>query len=186
MADPAAEPTPTPRTLLSFAGQLVLWSVRLRLLGDRQGIPTADTIETAYGLVGCPHAPATLASLVAGLSGAARRPIDIRAPCFRSLSADEDRLLDLVRCFQRDDAVRPRFIVSALVPAAGQPRILALTARLSGHLTAAGLFVGGDIRPRTGPVPQGAHPSQPCAHSRAHSVLSQDSGLSHATEPHRH
>lgn len=185
MAGPAAVPTPTPRDSLSFAGQLVLWSIRLLSLGDRQAIPTADTVLTAYRLVGCPYAPPTLTTLLAGLTRAARRSFDIRIPCARTLSADEDRLLDLIRCFQRDDPVRPRFIASALIPAAAQPRILKLTARLSRQLLAAGLAVGGDVRLRTGPAPGITPQPRSLARSRAHPIP-HTKGLSHATEPQRY
>lgn len=178
MADPVARGNTTPRTALTFPGQLVLWSVRLHLLGDRQGFPTADTIGTAYRLVGCPHGQPAVAALVTDLTDSARRTLDIRPPCARILSVDEDRLLDLIRCFQRRDPILPRFIVSALVPAPARSRILSLTARLSGRLVAAGLAIGGDIRPRTGPVPGRPGEASPHVHAHTHDFLPKTPGAS--------
>jgi hypothetical protein len=177
MADPAAGGAQTPRNSLNFAGQLVLWSVRLRVLGDRQGFPTADTIETAYRLVGCSHGELSIAALVTELTRSARRTLDIRPPCARTLSADEDRVLDLIRCFQRHDPIRPRFIASALVPASAGSRILALTARLAGQLVGAGLAIGGDIRPRTGPVPGQPGAANPQMHAQTHDFLPKTPGV---------
>lgn len=135
----------TPRQSLSFGGQFLLWSVRLWVHGLRHQVPTLDTIDTAYSLVGCPEGATTLTAFMTGLSAGARRKLDIRPPCFRTVSADEDRLLTLIRSLQTEAAVEPRFLIAAITRPDSHARLLPSAERLAQNLLRCGLSVQGPI-----------------------------------------
>ena len=151
---------------LDFGTQIVLWSIRLWVVGVCHNRPTIHTIDKAYTLVGCPNSARALNAVMQRLSQSARRILDIRPPCFQALSADEHRLLDTIRCYQRAEHDRPRFIISAMVYPHAAPPLLDAIDLLSRHLLLGGLVVGGEIAWRTGP------PVHACDDGNAHPDVS--------------
>ena len=143
MTDPAE--TGPLRHELDFGGQVLLWSIRIWVIGVRHQRPALETIDKAYTLVGCPDGASSLNTVMQRLTLSARRVLDVRPPCFTSISADEQRLLDATRCYQRGDKVRPRFIVSAMSHRHAAPALLDALERLSLSLVGAGLTLQGDI-----------------------------------------
>ena len=147
MTDPVE--TGPVRHELDFGGQVVLWSIRLWVLGVCHQKPTHETIDRAYALIGCPDGARFVNAAMQKLTASARRVLDIRPPCFTAISDDEQRLLDAIRCFQRADKVRPRFIVSAISYRQAAPALLNALERLSQCLLLGGLVLQGEIACRT-------------------------------------
>ena len=130
---------------LDFGAQLLLWSVRLWVLGVCHRKATIEIIDRAYTMVGCPDGARLLNTAMQTLTLSARRVLDVRPPCFRSISSDEQRLLDAVGCYQQADTVRPRFIISAMSHAQSTPAVLNALEGLSRSLLRGGLRLGADI-----------------------------------------
>jgi len=124
---------------LGFPEQFVLWCWRVWVLGLYRGRCAVPVVERACTELGAAGAGSVVHRMMTALGDGARRPIDIRPPCYPTLSADEQRLLGAVRYLQDGDGVRPLFLLSPLVTADRRGAVLALVADLSRRLLSAGV-----------------------------------------------
>lgn len=144
------------RDRLSFAGQFLLWSVRIWVTGYHQQWPAASHIDHAFRVLEADDGGQVLNRLMAALGSGARRPIDIRPPCYRELSADERRVLDVVRYIQAGDETGGLFILSALIKPSARTLVLPLFRQLAAVLLSAGLDLTTRGNRKALPTPGGA------------------------------
>jgi hypothetical protein len=111
----SAARSPIERDDLGFPGQFALWSWRIWVLGLHRERSSVPVIDRAFAVLGAAGGGRLTDRLMMTLAEGARRPIDIRPPCYRTLSDDELRLLESVRYLQDGDAVRPLFVLSPML-----------------------------------------------------------------------
>lgn len=114
MADDAGSAKPD-RNALSFPNQFLLWAIRLWVAGYHQQRPAMTVLERAFAFLGAPNAAALLNRAMMAVGAAGRRQIDIRPPCYRELSADERRLLEILGLAQQTNADAYRFLLLSLI-----------------------------------------------------------------------
>jgi len=124
---------------LAFSEQFVLWSWRIWVLGLYRDRPAVPVIDRACAVLGAPGGGALIDRMMMVLADNARRPIDIRPPCYRTLSDDERRLLGAVRYLQDGDAVRPLFLLSPLLKAERREAVHAAIGDVARLLMSAGV-----------------------------------------------
>jgi hypothetical protein len=92
------------RQTVSIERSVVLWCIRVWVLGQRREIGAAWRIQEALERVGAPGAAPALGAYMRAIEDGALRPIDVQCTCWRGVREDEHALLDVVALAQ---ALRP-------------------------------------------------------------------------------
>jgi hypothetical protein len=142
---------------LTRSETLLLWAVRVWVVGHRHDMPVLPNLRTAFRDEGVPAAAEAVDDLMGFIGHGAGRTIRVNCPRCRQVTEDERLLLDVVALHQQGDALWAPFLVRAiLTPAA---------ARLSGPLflaVADALRDGGVVLPA---VVDQAPPPEIAAHA---------------------
>lgn len=85
---------------LSFAEQMLLWSMRIWVVGLQKRIPVGEKLHEAYSRAGAPRAVGLVDNLMVVVGHGAIRQLDINCPCRKGLSEDERSILDLAALYQ--------------------------------------------------------------------------------------
>ena len=121
---------PSDRRSLPFAEQLVLWALRLSVVGLKTGAPTDHPVVLAFRKVG------------------AERRVQIGVPCAFTVTEDERRILDLVAIGQA--GVSGTLMLRGMLSPAACRAAAGLCAELAGLLAEAGVMLQ---RPAAPPRP---------------------------------
>jgi hypothetical protein len=146
MADAARSAAPD-RNDLSFPDQFLLWAIRLWVVGYHHQRPATTVLDRAFDFLGAPGAAALLNRAMMAVGAAGRHQIDIRPPCYRELSADERRLLEILGLAQQTGVDAYRFLLLSLIkPHERQPSEGLLRA-LARELLEAGIVINKPAAP---------------------------------------
>ena len=105
------------RECLTFPNRFLLWALRIWVVAHHQQRSPLAVLERAFRFLGSEEGAPLLNRLMMALGAAARRQVDVRPPCHIEISADERRLLDIVRMAQSaaPDAAGHRFLLLSLI-----------------------------------------------------------------------
>jgi hypothetical protein len=146
----AARPAAQDRNDLGFAEQVLLWAIRVWVVGYHHQRPATTVLDSAFEFLGAPNAAALLNRAMMAVGAAGRRQIDIRPPCYRELSADERRLLEILGLAQQTNADAYRFLLLSLIKPHERQPSEALLRALARDLLQAGMVLD---RPAAGGRP---------------------------------
>ncbi len=146
---------------LGFPEQFVLWTMRIWVLGLHQERSVVPVIDQAFSALRTDNGGRLVERMMVALAEGARRTIDIRPPCYPTLSADEQRLLDLVRYLQQDDPMRPLFVLSSFLRPECRGAVRAIGYELARLLLSAGVDLTGS---GIGPAALEPQRRQHCSH----------------------
>jgi hypothetical protein len=135
------------RDRLTFPRQFLLWSVRIWVAAYHQQRSPMPALERAFVFLGSPAGASLLDRAMTALGEAGRRQIDVRPPCYRALSEDERRILDIATLAQRGDADAPRFLLLSLVAPDRRRTVEARLRDLARDLAAVGLDLASPAPP---------------------------------------
>jgi len=125
---------PSDRRSLPFAEQLVLWALRLSVVGLKTGAPTDHPVVLAFRKVG------------------AERRVQIGVPCAFTVTEDERRILDLVAIGQA--GVSGTLMLRGMLSPAACRAAAGLCAELGDLLAEAGMILQRPAAPpRPLPIP---------------------------------
>jgi len=88
------------RQTVSIERSVVLWCMRIWVLGRRRDIGAAWRMQEALERVGAPAAAPALGAFMRTLRNGALQPIDIQCTCWRGVREDEHALLDVLALAQ--------------------------------------------------------------------------------------
>ena len=107
--------------LLSRSETLLLWAVRVWVVGHRHDVPVLPNLRTAFRDEGVPAAAEAVDDLMGFIGHGAGRTIRVNCPRCRQVTEDERLLLDVVSLHQQGDALWAPFLARAiLTPMAAQ------------------------------------------------------------------
>ena len=87
-------PTETPSTL-PLVEHVLLWSMRVWVIGSLRDVDVADRIREIYGRLRAVEASSDLERFMQALSRGATRILDVNCVCYPEVTADESALLDV-------------------------------------------------------------------------------------------
>ena len=157
------------RERLTFPNKFLLWALRIWVVAHHQQRSPLAVLERAFRFLGSEEGAPLLNRLMMALGAAARRQVDVRPPCHIEISADERRLLDIVRMAQSatPDAAGYRFLLLSLVQAHQRHLVEDLVGALGRDL----LDVGLDLASKE--LGTGKPANTPCAAARRRLVVGQ-------------
>jgi len=143
---------PDDRRSLPFAEQLVLWALRLSVVGLKTGAPTEHPVLLAFRKVGAEAAAERIGLLTRIIGFGAERRVQIGVPCAFTVTADERRILDLVAIGQ--SGVSGTLMLRGMLSPAACRAAAGLCGDLGGVLAEAGVLLQRPAAPpRPLPVP---------------------------------
>lgn len=141
-AVPVAAPHPdADRTCLPFAEQLLLWAIRMTVLGLKTGAPTQHPVIVAYRKAGAPAVPERLGLMMRVLALGALRPVQIATPCAMFVTEDERALVAMIAMAQPGDAVRGTLMLRRILSPAACRATAALAGEVAALMGGAGLHL---------------------------------------------
>lgn len=154
---------PADRRALPFAEQLVLWALRLSVVGLKTGAPVDHPVQLAFRKVGAEAAAERISLLTRIVGFGAERRVQIGVPCAFTVTADERRILDMVAIGQLGRAggaggtVSGTLMLRDMLSPAACRAAAGLCAELGGMLGRAGVVLPSPQRPpRPLPAPANA------------------------------
>lgn len=138
------------RTMLPFAEQLLLWAIRMTVVGMKSGSPTHHPVTVAFRKVGAEPAAEKVSMLVRILALGAQRPVQIATPCALLLTPDERCLLAVAALAQTRPRVEGALIMRPLLSPAACRAVAALARELGALLGGVGLRFAAPV---SGPAP---------------------------------
>jgi hypothetical protein len=139
---------PSDRRALPFAEQMVLWALRLSVVGLKTGAPTDHPVLLAFRKVGAEAAAERVGLLTRIIGFGAERRVQIGVPCAFTVTEDERRILDLVAIGQ--SGVSGTLMLRGMLSPAACRAAAGLCAELGGLLAEAGVMLQ---RPAAPPRP---------------------------------
>ncbi|MGK9165644.1 hypothetical protein KXR53_05070 [Inquilinus limosus] len=130
---------PSDRRALPFAEQLVLWALRLSVVGLKTGAPTDHPVLLAFRKVGAEAAAERIGPLTRIIGFGAERRVQIGVPCAFTVTEDERRILDLVAIGQ--SGVAGALMLRGMLSPAACRAAGGLCAELGGMLAEAGVML---------------------------------------------
>jgi hypothetical protein len=141
---------PTDRRALPFAEQLVLWALRLSVVGLKTGAPTDHPVLLAFRKVGAEAAAEHINLLTRIVGFGAERRVQIGVPCAFTVTEDERQILDLVAIGQSGRGVSGTLVLRGMLSSAACRAAAGLCAELGEMLAGAGVYLQ---RPSAPPRP---------------------------------
>ena len=130
---------PSDRRSLPFAEQLVLWALRLSVVGLKTGAPTDHPVLLAFRKVGAEAAAERVGLLTRIIGFGAERRVQIGVPCAFTVTEDERRILDLVAIGQ--SGVSGTLMLRGMLSPAACRAAAGLCGELGGLLAGAGMIL---------------------------------------------
>jgi hypothetical protein len=141
------------RTALPFAEQLLLWAIRMTVVGMKSGSPTHHPVAVAFRKVGAEPAAEKVSMLVRIVALGALRPVQIATPCALLLTPDERCLLSVAALAQARPAVDGALVMRRLLSPAACRAVAGLARELSALLDGVGLRFAAPV---SAPAPERA------------------------------
>ena len=126
------------RMALPHLEQLLLYSIRVWVIGFCRGLPIAERLDEVFAMIGAPEAAAHLCGFMWAVGHGARRLLAVDCVCRAEVSEDERRLLDVLALAQAGRSLEAVLLLRSLIT---PPAALAAgdsAARLGSALAAAG------------------------------------------------
>jgi hypothetical protein len=126
------------RQTVSIERSVVLWCIRLWVLGQRRDVGAAWRIQEALERVGAPGAAPALGAFLRAIENGAWQPVDVQCTCWRGVREDEHALLDVIALAQEPRLFEAMLLLRSLVAPAAACVALVQAQAVAAALTRAG------------------------------------------------
>jgi hypothetical protein len=126
-------------TQLGRPDRLMLWAMRVWVIGLKQRVDVAEPMRTAFDLFGIAPAAELVDALMSIVACGATRVLDIECVCHKAVSEDERRLLAAAALHQNGGSFEASFILRSMLSATASRAAAELLDRLSEALRAKSL-----------------------------------------------
>lgn len=124
---------------LPLAGQLVLWSLRLWVKGERWGIAVQADLREAYTRVRVEAGPTLVERLMSVIVQGHSRTVEINCTCHAEIGPDEQALLTALAWLRTGETAPAEAALAGFLRPTARRLAAAVLAALAGELAAAGL-----------------------------------------------
>jgi hypothetical protein len=135
-------PAPEPAVLVSrlpLPERLVLWTIRVWVIGLKRRIDVTEPIRAAFGKQGVPEAACLIEGLMSVVACGACRPLTVECVCHDAISDDERRLLAAAALHQDGRGFEARFLLRTILSPGASRGAGEILDRLGRMLAGAGL-----------------------------------------------
>jgi hypothetical protein len=129
------------RATVSIERSVLLWCMRLRMVGSRRPLCAQAQIDEALTRLGAPEAVPDFEQFLHVMATDSLRALDIHCVCWRSVGQDELAVLDVLALAQERLAMETLMVLRGLLPPAAAMRARHHAEQVGAALARAGWFL---------------------------------------------